>query len=79
MAKKAAKTGEVSALRMPGFKAETSLYTSTATYRSSGGSGETVGAVQPAVCWCHTPYGLEPCPCKIRAYLQGEITSLKTG
>jgi hypothetical protein len=48
MAKKSRKAHEVSALRMPGFNAEASIYTSPATYRSSGGSAGSFGAVQPA-------------------------------
>jgi hypothetical protein len=49
MAKKIAKTHEVSALRVPGFSAEASLYTSLAIYRSSGGAGGPLGAVQPSI------------------------------
>lgn len=70
MAKQSVKPREFSALRIPGFNAEASLHTSRATYSSGGGSRVTLGAVQPAnVCWCYTPWGLEPCPCKIRAHL----------
>jgi hypothetical protein len=47
MAKTSVKTREQSALRMPGFNGEASLYTSPARY-SSGVSGGTIGAVQPA-------------------------------
>ncbi len=61
MAKKSVKTHQLSAMRTPGFNAEASLYTSPATYRSSGGSAGTIGTVQPAVykphvprCWCFT-------------------------
>jgi hypothetical protein len=49
MAKKSVKTNELSALRMPGFNAEASLYDSHATYRSSGRFGGMGGAVQPAI------------------------------
>jgi hypothetical protein len=49
MAKKSLKTHELSALRMPGFNAEASLYASPATYRSSGGLSRAIGAVQPAI------------------------------
>lgn len=48
MAKKSVKTHEMSALRMPGFNAEASLYTSPVTYHTAGGSGGPIGAVQPA-------------------------------
>ena len=62
--KKSTSTRSMSALRMPGFSAEASLYTSPATYRSGGGAGETFGAVQPAYeeGWCSSPY------CKISIY-----------
>jgi len=74
MAKKSVKTRELSAVRIPGFNAEASFYTSSETYRSSGGSGGTIGAVQPAylnprVCWYCTPDGCYQVPCKIRAHL----------
>ena len=48
MVKKSTKTREVNALRMPAFNAEASLYASRATYRSSGGLSQTIGALQPA-------------------------------
>jgi hypothetical protein len=48
IARKSLKTDELSALRMPGFKADASLYASFAKYRSSGSSVGTFGAVQPA-------------------------------
>jgi hypothetical protein len=62
--KKSTSTRSMSAMRMPGFSAEASLYTSPATYRSGGGAGETFGAVQPAYeeGWCSSPY------CKISIY-----------
>jgi hypothetical protein len=58
MAKKSVKTHELSALRMPGFKAEMSLYTSPTTYRSAGSLGGSIGAVQPAYGsdWCTSPF-----------------------
>jgi len=43
------KNNEMSATRIPGFTAEASLYSSPATYRSNGGSGRRIGAVQPAL------------------------------
>jgi hypothetical protein len=49
MAKKTVKAHEPSALRLPGFNAVASLYSSHTTYRSSGGPGESIGAVQPAL------------------------------
>jgi hypothetical protein len=48
MAKKSVKTQELSAVRMPGFNAWASLYTSPKTYRAVGGLGVAIGAVQPA-------------------------------
>ncbi len=49
MAKKSVKTHEVSALRMPGFNAEASLYGSPVVYHSSVGSGGSIGAVNRGV------------------------------
>ena len=74
MAKKSVKAHEVSALGMPGFNAEASLYSSPVTYRSSGGSGGTIGAVRPAylnprTCWYCTLDGCYAVPCKIRAHI----------
>jgi hypothetical protein len=62
--KKSTSTRSMSAMRMPGFSAEASLYTSPATYRLGGGAGKTLGAVQPAYeeGWCSSPY------CKISIY-----------
>ena len=64
MAKKGVKINEVIALRMPGFSAEASLYTSQATYRAVGGSGVTSSPVQPAVCWYCDDEGCGFKPCK---------------
>ncbi len=49
MAKKSVKTHDKDTARVPGFNAEASLFTSVATYRSSGGLGGAIGAVQPAL------------------------------
>jgi hypothetical protein len=58
MAKKSVKTHELSALRIPGFNAEASLYTSPTTYRAGKSSGGTIGAVQPAFDpgWCTSEF-----------------------
>jgi hypothetical protein len=61
MAKKSRKTHEVSALRMPGFNAEASLYGSPAVYYSSVGSGGSIGTVQPA--WFIWPPYRSNCYC----------------
>lgn len=64
MVKRAAKIHEVSAVRMPGFNAEASLYISPETYRSSGGRGAMIGAVQLAspTCLCTDPNCTWTCP-----------------
>ncbi len=64
MAKKNVKNRELSARRMPGFDAEASLYISPTAYRSSGSSGATIGAVQPAYDegWCTSEF------CRISMY-----------
>jgi hypothetical protein len=48
MAKNSWKEEKSIVLRVPGFNADASLYTSPRSYRSSVGSGGTAGAVQPA-------------------------------
>ncbi len=48
MAKKTAKSHELSAPQIPGFNAVASLYVSSAVYRARGGSAGTLGAMQPA-------------------------------
>ena len=58
MAKHSAKTRAMSAMQMPGFNAEASLYTSHATYRSSGGAGGDFGAVRAAIVF---PRSCGPC------------------
>ena len=60
MTRKSVKTRATSVLRMPGFNAEASLYTSLATYRSSGGSDGRIEAVQPAAHFCNLRC-LAPC------------------
>jgi len=69
MAKRSVKTQEPGVLRMPGFNAEASLYTSPATYRAVGGSGVPIGAVQPNVqmskCYYCDIYGCGYFPCKM--------------
>jgi hypothetical protein len=51
MAKKSVTTQELSCVRMPGFNALASLYTSPKTYRAVGGVDVAIGAVQPAYYW----------------------------
>jgi hypothetical protein len=48
MTKKSEKIQEKSALRMPGFNAEASLYTSSAAYHLSGASGGRSGGAELA-------------------------------
>jgi hypothetical protein len=64
MAKNNVKRRELSAVRMPGFNAEASLYISPTAYCSSGSSGGTTGAVKPAYDegWCTSEY------CRISMY-----------